>query len=156
LYNFSPSRDTNSSTPSSAPSSDPSKLTASAFASLTREQLRSYLRFLDLPSRVNATAESLRDMLLPYLDEKERAKHRLAEAVAKEDFEEAARIQGAKSRRQIVEEEMDEAVARQDFGEAARLKKVLEEMTERRADPTQDEGSYDPYLDADDWYKPAR
>ena len=29
-------------------------------------------------------------------------------------------------------------------------------ITARRADPTQPEGSYDPYLDQDDWYMAAR
>ena len=55
-------------------------------------------------------------------------------------------------RTQHVLDELRLAVADERYGEAARLATALRTETARRADVTQDEGSYDRFLDQDDWY----
>ena len=51
---------------------------------------------------------------------------------------------------------MGEALAEGNIDEAKKLRESFARKTLLRADPTQDEGSYDPYLDQDDWYYEAR
>lgn len=51
---------------------------------------------------------------------------------------------------------MGEALGEGNIDEAKKLRESFAQKTLLRADPTQDEGSYDPYLDQDDWYYKAR
>lgn len=60
------------------------------------------------------------------------------------------------SSRQAVLQAMGEALDEGDMERATELREDFMAMTARRADPTQPEGSYDPYLDQDDWYMAAR
>lgn len=60
------------------------------------------------------------------------------------------------SSRQAVLQAMGEALDEGDMDRAKELRQDFMAMTARRADPTQPEGSYDPYLDQDDWYMAAR
>lgn len=60
------------------------------------------------------------------------------------------------SSRQAVLQAMGEALDGGDIEKATQLRQDFMAMTARRADPTQPEGSYDPYLDQDDWYMAAR
>jgi hypothetical protein len=45
-----------------------------------------------------------------------------------------------------------DAVREERYADAAELQLEMEAETMGRADITQDPGSYDPFLDADDWY----
>ena len=48
--------------------------------------------------------------------------------------------------------QMGEALSEGDLEKAEALRETFIVMTQRLADPTQSQGSYDPYLDQDDWY----
>ena len=51
---------------------------------------------------------------------------------------------------------MGEALENDDLEVATALREEFAFKTALRADPTQEVGSYDPYLDQDDWYAEAR
>ena len=72
------------------------------------------------------------------------------------DLAAAAAIDAAKSTRGVLLEALQRAVADERFREAAELAVRLQIETARRLDVTQDEGSYDRYLDQDEWYAQAR
>ena len=65
-------------------------------------------------------------------------------------------LSAAKTRRQVLKEELFDARIRRDYELSAALEQQLDLLTELRADTTQDEGAYDPYLDKDDWYERDR
>lgn len=60
------------------------------------------------------------------------------------------------SARQLVLEQMGEALNNGNMKQAEQLRDKFIQMTIVRADPTQNKGSYDRYLDQDDWYLEAR
>jgi hypothetical protein len=51
---------------------------------------------------------------------------------------------------------MGNALENGDLARAEYLRELFAAKTLLRADPTQRKGSYDPYLDQDDWYLAAR
>lgn len=61
-----------------------------------------------------------------------------------------------KSPRQALLKAMGEAFDEGDIKAATELREEFMILTSRTADPTQEGGSYDPYLDQDDWYMAAR
>ena len=67
------------------------------------------------------------------------------------DLGAAAALEAGTSRRGALLAQMRAAVAEERFGRAAELAAELRVETARRIDVTQDEGSYDRYLDQDDW-----
>lgn len=60
------------------------------------------------------------------------------------------------SNRQLLLQQMAESLSRGDIATATRLRDEFALLTALRADPTQEKGSYDPFLDQDDWYMRAR
>ncbi|KAJ1630276.1 hypothetical protein T492DRAFT_840164 [Pavlovales sp. CCMP2436] len=78
-----------------------------------------------LPRPREATAERLRELAYPLLDEVTRNQMLLSDAIAREDYESA---------------------------QAIVLQARLEVLTDLCMDPTQAEGSYDRTLDQDEWY----
>lgn len=62
----------------------------------------------------------------------------------------------ATSPRQLLLQRMALALEEGDEDEAVRLREEFAILTSQRADPTQKVGSYDPYLDQDDWYMRER
>ena len=60
------------------------------------------------------------------------------------------------SARQILLRQMGEALGKGQIDEALGLRDEFVRLTRLRADPSQDEGAYDRYLDQDDWYEAAR
>ena len=60
------------------------------------------------------------------------------------------------SPRQALLKAMGEAFDEGDIKAATELREEFMILTSRTADPTQESGSYDPYLDQDDWYMAAR
>ena len=81
-----------------------------------------------------------------------RAELRLSRAVADENYALAAELRASAPRRSSLLAALRLAVADESYGEAAQLAAQLRLETERRMDTTLDEGSYDSYLDQDDWY----
>ena len=107
---------------------------------------------LRLPRAREATDAKLVELLEPLLDETVRNALQVRRALAAGEFAEAATLRDAATTRSAMLDELRLAVAEERFGEAARLATALRTETARRADVTQDEGSYDRFLDQDDWY----
>ena len=63
---------------------------------------------------------------------------------------------GSSSSRQVLLQLMGEALDNGNLEKAEQLREEFMTMSALRADPTQAEGSYDSYLDQDDWYMAAR
>lgn len=131
-------------------------LSMSEVLSMGIPSLRSALRSVGIPSKTSTPRSVLIDRLLPWLDETVRREIRIGEAVRRENYSEAAALQADQSERSRVKFELDRAVEEERYLDAKDLKKRLDRLTDMRADPTQDEGSYDPYLDQDEWYVPNR
>lgn len=131
------------------------KLTATEFralkpAALARALLASGASSLPRPRE--ATLERLSALAYPLLDATVRNQLLLEEAVAAQNYAEAQRLVGAKSQRQLVAEALEAALAEEDYARAEQLRARLDVLTELRMDPTQEEGSYDRFLDQDEWY----
>jgi hypothetical protein len=105
-----------------------------------------------LPRPRDATPDALRALARPLLDEIARNQIALVDAIAAEDYGESQRLVGARSRRQLVSDALDAALAADDLATAATLRERLDVLTDARMDPTLEEGSYDRYLDQDEWY----
>jgi len=91
-------------------------------------------------------------LLMPLMDERIRREVMIRKALRTEDWVEAARLAVGRSERQLVAARLDEALLAGESELAARLAARLELLEATRADPTQDEGSYQRDLDADEWY----
>jgi len=119
---------------------------------MSLEELRSSLRVAGIPSRRRADRNELIEQLLPLLDEIQRRRFMIKMAVAEDRLLDAEALYQARSLRHQLTDDLDQAVAEERFDEAAVLRQRLIKLTEKRADPTQDENTYDPYLDQDEWY----
>lgn len=105
------------------------------------------------------TTESRVTLLRKYaenMDEVERRELLIQLAADADLFALAGKLQAGRSERGNVVHQMREAEARGDWDEMFRLKVEADRMKDAVADTTQDPGSYDPYLDADPWYRPNR
>jgi hypothetical protein len=138
--------------PEAVASKEVFKLSASEVMGLTKLQMRELLRRCGVASRRSDNEDVLLSKLSPLLDQVERGKIRLQLAVEREDYSEAQDLVESKSQRAFVAEQLEAAVGEERYDEAAYLQERYEIMTEGRADVTAEEGSYDAYLDADDWY----
>jgi len=116
------------------------------------EQLRYLLREYGVPTRRRESKIDMIDKVLPMLDETQRRLILIRRAVEEEDYAMAGVLAAGTSRRGRLCEELVEAVAQERYGDAAKIQVEMEVQTMGRADITQDPGSYDPFLDADDWY----
>eukprot|EP00190_Bangiopsis_sp_CCMP1999_P004220 CAMPEP_0198734398 /NCGR_PEP_ID=MMETSP1475-20131203/52233_1 /TAXON_ID= ORGANISM="Unidentified sp., Strain CCMP1999" /NCGR_SAMPLE_ID=MMETSP1475 /ASSEMBLY_ACC=CAM_ASM_001111 /LENGTH=350 /DNA_ID=CAMNT_0044497855 /DNA_START=132 /DNA_END=1181 /DNA_ORIENTATION=- len=123
----------------------PSDATKDEVFRMSVEELRSALRSVNVPSKTTSSRNELISRLLPWLDETVRRDILIDEAVRREDYQEAARLQGGQSERSRMKAELDRAIAEERYLDAKACKERLDRLTELRADPTQDEGSYDPY-----------
>uniref|UniRef100_A0A7S2ZQZ0 SAP domain-containing protein n=2 Tax=Rhodosorus marinus TaxID=101924 RepID=A0A7S2ZQZ0_9RHOD len=119
-------------------------------------ELRTALRSAGIPSKTRSTRGELLNRLIPMIDESERRSMLIDEAVRREDYGRASELQAGQSERSRVKQQLEEAVAEERYLDAQKLQERFDRLTEMRADPTQDEGSYDRYLDQDEWYKPVR
>ena len=68
----------------------------------------------------------------------------------------AAAAAAISSPRQHLLQQMAMALEQGDVALAQTLREEFATLTALRADPTQAKGSYDPYLDQDDWYMQER
>ena len=74
------------------------------------------------------------------------------QALERGDDVEAAALDAGTSKRGRLLAELQLAVQEERFSDAVELSSQLRTESARRMDVTQDEGSYDRYLDQDDWY----
>eukprot|EP00189_Rhodosorus_marinus_P008251 CAMPEP_0184752480 /NCGR_PEP_ID=MMETSP0315-20130426/43599_1 /TAXON_ID=101924 /ORGANISM="Rhodosorus marinus, Strain UTEX LB 2760" /LENGTH=393 /DNA_ID=CAMNT_0027231809 /DNA_START=1 /DNA_END=1183 /DNA_ORIENTATION=- len=131
-------------------------LTNDEILGMSAPQLRTALRSAGIPSKTRSTRGELLTRLIPMIDESVRRAMLIDEAVQREDYGRASELQARQSERSRVKQQLEEAVAEERYLDAQKLQERFDRLTEMRADPTQDEGSYDRYLDQDEWYKPVR
>ncbi|KAJ8902321.1 hypothetical protein NDN08_006728 [Rhodosorus marinus] len=131
-------------------------LTKDEILRMSIPQLRTALRSAGIPSKTRTTRGELLMRLIPMIDETVRRAMLVDEAVRREDYGRASELQAERSERSRVKQQLEEAVAEERYLDAQKLQERFDRLTEIRADPTQDEGSYDRYLDQDEWYKPIR
>jgi len=128
------------------------QLAASDVQGLTDGQMRYLLRSKGVACARRQGRGELVAKLAPLLDEVERGRLLLSLAISDEDYQMAQALAEQKSERAVVKGKLEEAIKGERYGEAAALQERLEILTASRADITADEGSYDRFLDADDWY----
>ncbi len=102
---------------------------------------------LSLPRARDATDAALVELLTPFLDETVRYELRVDGAREAGDWAAVSALETGRGKRASLLARLREAVAEEKFGSAAELAAQLRVETERRMDVTQDEGSYDRYLD---------
>lgn len=90
------------------------------------------------------------------MDEVQRREVCIALAAERGRFGAAAELQEGRSRRGRLLEELREAEGRAAWGEVVRIGRELHCVQDGIADVTAEPGSYDPYLDRDEWYRPNR
>eukprot|EP00904_Undaria_pinnatifida_P000681 jgi/Undpi1/10613/HiC_scaffold_29.g13063.m1 len=130
-----------------------------ALARMSVEEKRGTLRASGVrPPRRRALSESedkdrdLEDLVLPLMDEAVRRDVLLARAWRAGDFARAGELCAEKSERHIVAEQLQVAMKEGDEDLAKILMDRLEILESCRMDATQDVGSYQKDLDADEWY----
>lgn len=130
------------------------------FLSMTALQKRATLRKsgVEVLPRPRQGIEKLDDMLLDLMDDAVRGE--VIRIRANQQLTQDGSVQnlaiGPSSARQILLSEMAIALEQGNMDRAETLRLKFAKMTALRADPTQPVGSYDPYLDQDDWYMEAR
>ena len=122
--------------------------------SLTLEEralsaLRAGLR---LPRPRDATAVTITALLEPLLDEDVRRQVRLRRALEMGDVGTAAALDASTSTRGRLMASLRLALEGERYREASEIAIEISIETSRRMDVTLDEGTYDPFLDQDDWY----
>lgn len=98
--------------------------------------------------------EALDQCLMSVLDDAVRAS--LLGILSKNNPRYLTEARASESPRQKLLQEMSIALQQGDTERAERLREEFASLTVQRADPTQRKGSYDPYLDQDDWYLEQR
>ena len=102
---------------------------------------------LRLPRARDASDAGLVDLIAPFLDESVRRELAIRQALEAGDVGTAAALDAGTSKRGTLRRRLREAVDDERYAEAAKLALELQVETSRRMDVTQDEGSYDRYLD---------
>jgi len=96
------------------------------------------------------------ELLIPLLDEAVRRDLAVEAALRDGDVARAAALLAGRSKRHVARDRAAEASREGDFGGELRARDDESVYTAIRADVTQDEGSYDRYLDTDEWYERQR
>ena len=99
---------------------------------------------------------ALDDLLLPLVDESVRNQYLIRVAEKRRDWDRVEELQKRKSRRQVAKQKAEGARAAGSEDVADWWESEAEFLASLRADPTQDEGSYSPFLDRDEWYERQR
>lgn len=128
------------------------EMRAADVLTLGQEQLRFLLRQYSVPTRRRESVADMTEKVLPLMDEVQRRIILIRRAVDDEDFYKASALAAGTSSRGRLSEELVQAVRDERYEDAAEIQEQLEAETMGRADITQEPGSYDPFLDADDWY----
>lgn len=108
--------------------------------------------------RVVRQSESnpLDELLLPLIDETVRKQYLIRDAERKGDNELVEELKSTKSRRQNAIEKAEDARKEGNNDLASQWDSESDFLESLRADSTQDEGSYNRFLDKDDWYERDR
>jgi hypothetical protein len=120
---------------------------------LSEDALRASLRAVGVGVLLAEGRDSLLLKFVDLMDETERREVLIAIAAERDLFGLAGELQAGRSERGKLRARMAEA---EDVDELFRLQKEADRLREQKADPTQEPGSYDPYLDQDPWYRPNR
>jgi len=128
------------------------EMKAADILTFEKEQLRYLLREYSVPTTRHQSKLDMIDKVLPLLDEMQRRVILIRRAVEEEDYGTAATLAAGTSRRGRLSQQLVEAVSEERYRDAAEIQVEIEAETMGRADITQEPGSYDTFLDADDWY----
>jgi hypothetical protein len=120
---------------------------------LSEDTLRVSLRAVGVAVVMSESRDSLLRKFVSLMDETERREVLIQIAASKEMFGLAGELQAGRSERGKLREQMQKTA---DVNELFQLQREANRRREQLADPTQEPGSYDPYLDQDPWYKPSR
>jgi hypothetical protein len=130
------------------------------FMALDAAQKSSSLRLVGIkpprPRIARKNPSMLDDLLLPLLDEAVRREVLMQKAINDGDWEMLQTLSDKKSKRGRIRDAIEKAKRIGDQKAVAELWQQLDQLTSARADATQDEGSYDRFLDADEWYVEQR
>lgn len=127
------------------------------FAMSQEDKLRALVNAGIAPPRPRYVRDdSIEDVILPQLDEIVRREVQIVRAVQAGDLQLANFLTNAKSDRHKAYDEAKQARRDEDLPVEAQAQTAFNLLTATRADPTQDPGSYDRYLDKDDWYEEQR
>lgn len=135
---------------------NPETVKAPEVVNLTNDQLRGSLRAAGVPVTSTEERRSLLRKFCSLMDETERRELAISIAANSEMYGLAAQLQKGRSKRSLLIQQLREAERKEDWDEALALKLKIDLLKSQTADPTADPGSYDPYLDQDEWYKPCR
>lgn len=123
---------------------------------LSAPDLRASLAAAGVGTRRADSRDELVMASLPLMDEVARRRVLVARADAAGDAELSAALQAGRSARHVALDDMAAAAADGRLATAARLGGDAAAAADARADVTQEEGAYDPYLDKDLEYELAR
>ncbi|GAB0496623.1 hypothetical protein MMPV_007936 [Pyropia vietnamensis] len=123
---------------------------------LSAPDLRASLAAAGVGTRLADSRDALVVAALPLMDEVDRRRVLLARAAAAGDADLFESLRAGRSARHVALDEMTVAAAEGRLATAARLGGDAAAAADARADVTQEEGSYDPYLDKDVEYELAR
>jgi hypothetical protein len=130
------------------------------FFTLSSAEKRAILRASGVKSlpKPRLGIEALDNVLLDLMDDAVRAEvYRIkARQASRAELGEDAYEANVGTSRQSVLQAMGDALRAGDMDRATELREKFSLMTQLRADPTQPVGSYDRYLDQDDWYQQER
>ena len=120
------------------------------------EYLRRCLRYSERKVSAFGSRKEVLLKLLPLLDEVVRREVAIILAMRRGNFNEAEKLRNTRSRRGKLLVELKEATQEDRLTSAAAIKAEFDRLRSQRADYTAEVGDYDPDLDQDPWYKPAR
>lgn len=118
--------------------------------------LRDCLQRNDVGVTSSESHTSLMRKFIGLMDEAERRELGIMLAADSELYGLAAELQASRSKRGQLTAEMREAEKKGDWNKVFRLNEKINLLLDQTADCTAEPGSYDPYLDCDEWYKPNR
>lgn len=102
------------------------------------------------------SANPLDQLLLPLVDESVRRQYMIRDAELRQDEAALQKLQSEKSNRQVAKEKAEQAREAGSEDVADWWENEAELYSSLRADVTQDEGSYNRFLDKDEWYERER
>lgn len=140
----------------SQPVLPPWEIDAESALAMNVESLRESLQSAGIAVYSDEARESLLKRFADLMDEVDRRELLIELAVDAENWGIAAELQRGRSDRGDLAMQMRDAKEEGDWERMFALRVEADIRKFQRADPTQDPGSYDPYLDQDPWYRPNR
>ena len=163
---FEPSTASSSSSPTMFPMDNPIQSLAQYDALSNADKARTLMSLSNFEGKLprprvlrqgsKGSANPLDQLLLPLIDESVRRQYMIRDAQLRQDEAALQKLQSEKSRRQVAKEKAEQARVAGSEDVADWWENEAELYASLRADVTQDEGSYNRFLDKDEWYERDR